>query len=454
MNAPASPIEQLHMSLPDIDWITDTPRVTRLSQDFSWFSPVLKGELNGKRADIVAKPRNEEEIRQLVAACARLRIPITVRGGGTGNYGQAVPLQGGLLMDMSGYNAFLWAKDGVGRAQAGIRLSEFDKEAQAKGWELRCIPSTFRSATLGGLFGGGFGGAGSITWGPLACPGNVLGVRAITIEPEPNFVELRGAEALAMHHVYGTNGLVLEIEVGLAPAHDWLESVVVFDDFDKALEFSDVIARAPGILKKEVGLLACPVPDYMTTLADHLEPGCHAALLVVAESCEQPMLEYVQRYGGKVTYRQTAAEVKATRRTIIEYAWNHTTLNALKVDKTLTYLQSSFTPGQHLEQVRLMEKLLGGKDGEVLLHAEFLRTMTGEVTCSALQLVRYTTPERLNEIIDIFRANGVRINNPHVYHLEDGKAQGELAPEIIETKKRFDPQGLLNPGKMRTWKNT
>ena len=453
MNAPATPIEQLHMSLPDIDWITDTPRVTRLSQDFSWFSPVLKTELNGKRADIVARPRNEEEIRQLVSACARLRIPITVRGGGTGNYGQAVPLQGGLLLDMSGYNAFLWARDGVGRAQAGIRLAEFDKEAQAKGWELRCIPSTFRSATLGGLFGGGFGGAGSITWGPLACPGNVLGVRAITIEPEPQFIELRGADALAMHHVYGTNGLVLEIEVGLAPAHDWLESIVTFDDFDKALEFSDVIARAPGILKKEVGLLACPVPDYMTTLADHLSPGCHAALLVVAESCEQPMLEYVERYGGKVTYRQSAAEVKATRRTIIEYAWNHTTLNALKVDKTLTYLQSSFTPGQHLEQVRRMEKLLGGKDGEVLLHAEFLRTMTGDVTCSALQLVRYTTPERLNEIIEIFRANGVRINNPHVDHLEDGKAQGELAPEIIATKKRFDPMGLLNPGKMRTWKN-
>ena len=94
------------------------------------------------------------------------------------------------------------------------------------------MPSTYRSATLGGLFGGGFGGVGSINYGPLARRGNVLGVRAMTIEAEPQIVELRGAEALRMHHLWGTNGLVLELEVALAPAHPWLESLVVFDDFD------------------------------------------------------------------------------------------------------------------------------------------------------------------------------------------------------------------------------
>lgn len=448
MNAP-SPIEQLQLALPDIEWITDTDRVSRFSRDFSWFSPVLKLALADKRADIVARPRTEEEIRQVVAMCARLRIPITPRGGGTGNYGQAVPLHGGVLLDMSGFNAFLWARDGVGRAQAGIRLAEFDRQIKPQGWELRCIPSTFRSATLGGLFGGGFGGAGSITWGPLAAPGNVLGVRAMTIEPEPQVIELRGDEALQMHHVYGTNGLVLELEVGLAPLHPWLESIVTFEDFDQALDFSDAVARASDIPKKEVGLLASPVPDYMTALADYLTPACHAVLLLTAESSEAPLLDLVARHGGKVSYRKTAEQAQAAHRTLIEFAWNHTTLNALKVDPTLTYLQSAFVPGQHLEQVRHMEKLLGGD--EVLLHAEFLRTVTGEVTCSALQLVRYTTAQRLTEIMEIFRANGVRINNPHVYMLEDGKAGGEMAPEIIAMKKRFDPQGLLNPGKMRTW---
>ncbi len=133
-------IEQIQQELPSLDWITDPLKIGRLSQDFSWFSPVLKRQLLGKRADIVVKPRTEDEIRQVASACARHRIPLTVRGSGTGNYGQSTPLHGGVILDMSGYNAFLWSRPGVGRAQAGIRLAEFDNAARPTGWELRCIP--------------------------------------------------------------------------------------------------------------------------------------------------------------------------------------------------------------------------------------------------------------------------------------------------------------------------
>lgn len=448
VNAPVHPIEQLHAELGDLDWVTDESRIARLSQDFSWFSPVLKRQLADKRAAAAVRPRNEDEIRRLVALCARLRLPITVRGSGTGNYGQAVPLEGGVLLDMSGYNAFLWARAGAARAQAGIRLWDLDKASKPAGLEMRCVPSTFRSATLGGLFGGGFGGIGSINYGPLAARGNVLGVRAITIEEEPQFIELRGPEALLMHHMWGTNGLVLEVEIGMAPVHDWLEAIVAFKTFDQALEFGDAIARAPGIVKKEVALMAHPVPEYLKQLGEYLPAGCHAVILAVAGFSEDPMLELVAQYEGAVTYRKTAAEVAASNRTLLEFTWNHTTLNALKVDKNITYLQSAFIAGQHVEQVKRMEQLLGG---EVLMHAEFIRNMEGNVTCTALQLVKFTTEERLQEIMQIYRDNGVRINDPHVFIVEDGKAGGELPQAVIDTKHRFDPLGLLNPGKVRAW---
>jgi len=450
VNAPAHPIEQLHAELADLDWVTDEGRIARLSQDFSWFSPVLKRQLEGKRAAAAVRPRSEEEIRRLVSLCARLRVPITVRGSGTGNYGQAVPLQGGVVLDMSGYNAFLWVRGGTGRAQAGIRLGDFDKAVKPHGQELRCIPSTFRSATLGGLFGGGFGGVGSINYGPLAARGNVLGVRAITIEEEPQFIELRGPEALLMHHMWGTNGLVLEVEVGLAPVHDWMEMIVTFGSFDEALEFGDAVARAPGIVKKEVCLLAAPIPDYMKQLAGYLPAGCHAVITATASSSEAPLLELVSQYAGTVTYRKTAEEAAASNRTLLEFTWNHTTLNALKVDKGITYLQSAFSAGEHLAQVKRMEQLLGG---EVLMHAEFIRNMEGNITCTALQLVKFSTEERLQEIMQIHRDNGVRINDPHVSIVEDGKAGGELPQAVLDIKRRFDPLGLLNPGKVRAWLN-
>ena len=65
----------LPRALPQLDWITDPRRVARLSQDFAWFSPVLKRDLAGKRGDIAVRPRTEAEIRQVVAACASAGIP-------------------------------------------------------------------------------------------------------------------------------------------------------------------------------------------------------------------------------------------------------------------------------------------------------------------------------------------------------------------------------------------
>lgn len=450
MNAPIHPIEQLHIALPDLDWVTEPARIARLSQDFSWFSPVLKRQLAGKSAEAAVRPRNEDEIRRLVALCARLRIPITIRGTGTGNYGQAVPLQGGVVLDMSGYNQFLWARGGAARAQAGMRLWDFEKESRAlAGLELRCLPSTYRSATLGGLFGGGFGGIGSINHGPLAARGNVLGIKAITIEEEPRVVEIRGAEALRMHHLWGTNGLVLEIELAMAPAQDWNEYLVVFDSFDDALEFGNAVAHAPGIAKREVAFFSADVCAYLKPLGDHLPAGRHAVLLALAPAGEMAMLELAAAHGGQVTYRKDAEEITRTHKTLLEYTWNHTTLVAFKSDRNITYLQSAFTPGEHLAQVRRMQTLLGQ---EVLMHAEFIRNIDGLVTCTALQIVRFTTEERLQEIMQIHRNNGVRINDPHVFIVEDGKAGGDLAAAVIETKRQFDPHGLLNPGKVRAWR--
>lgn len=53
--------------------------------------------------------------------------------------------------------------------------------------------------------------------------------------------------------------------------------------------------------------------------------------------------------------------------------------------------------------------------------------------------------------MQIYRDHGVQINNPHVYIVEDGKQNNKLDPAVLEMKRRFDPMGLLNPGKLRTW---
>ena len=139
---------------------------------------------------------------RVAAACVRHKVPITARGGGTGNYGQAVPLQGGVVLDMTALDTIEWQRPGMLRVGPGRKMIDIDRETRPDGWELRMHPSTKRSATIGGFVAGGSGGVGSVTWGGLREPGNVAAARIVTMEAEPRIIELREAEAQAVNHAY------------------------------------------------------------------------------------------------------------------------------------------------------------------------------------------------------------------------------------------------------------
>jgi hypothetical protein len=252
---------------------------------------------------------------------------------------------------------------------------------------------------------------------------------------------------LLLHHVYGTSGIVLEMEIALAPAHNWRECVIVGDGIENMLRLGDEIANSPGITKKSVTFFEEGIQPYLPTLHSFWPSGKSALFVVYAESASYSLKDWANRLGVGITYDEPHLDQVKRGKTILEYTWNHTTLHALKVDKTLTYIQSGFPAEQHIEHALKMKKLLGD---ECLLHLEFIRLKEGQMTFSGLQLIKYTNAARLDQIMQLHRDNGVYIANPHVYHVEDGK-QGQVNPDIVMTKLRLDPQGLVNPGKLRGW---
>ena len=66
---------------------TQPQKVRKRSRDFYWYSPILKRQLDHVTADAVVTPQDEAEVVAIVAACHRHKVPVTARGGGTGNYG-------------------------------------------------------------------------------------------------------------------------------------------------------------------------------------------------------------------------------------------------------------------------------------------------------------------------------------------------------------------------------
>jgi FAD/FMN-containing dehydrogenase len=425
-----------------IEIITDPIQIAKLSLDYYHFSPILAAQLKDKRGDLVVRPSNEAEVLQIAKICVKYKIPLTVRGAGTGNYGQCIPLAGGIILDTTRMHQINWIKPGLACVEPGVKMAAFDKEAREIGWELRMAPSTYRTATIGGFIGGGSVGMGSITYGQLRDLGNLQAVRVVSLEDEPRVLELRGDEVQKVNHAYGTNGIITQLEIPLAPAYPWAELIVIFADFIPAAKFGQALSDRDGIVKKLVSIHASPIPTYFHSLQNYLPEGQHCALVMVSEYNLESFFDLVREYGGEITYHKTAQEASKGI-SLLEFNWNHTTLLARSIDPNLTYLQTFYFT---LEKVEHFYHYFGD---EVMIHLEFIRA-GGKAIPAGLQLVRFTTAERLQEIISYHEQQGAAIANPHTYILEDG-GRKTIDKEQLAFKKLVDPYGLMNPGKMRAW---
>ncbi len=430
--------------------IDDNPVSVRAkSRDFFWYSPVLKARLDHVTADFVVAPRSEAEVIEVLRVCHAEGVPVTVRGAGTGNYGQAMPLAGGVVLHMKNMAAVKAVHPGRVIVEPGCLLKDVDAACKAhSGQELRMFSSTWATATIGGFIAGGSGGVGSVTWGSLRDLGNIIRLRVVTMEAEPRVLEFTGEELHRVSHAYGTNGIITELEMPLAPAYDWVDLFVTCETFPEAAAFGSDLADQDGILKKLVTVFEAPIAqDYFQRVAPHMAPGQALIGLMVAPHAMDGFLTFLaRRPGARLIYRSDAPDWPREPGPVFEYGWNHTTLRALKVDPAITYLQVRYAAPDHLEKI---EAVRAAFPGEVMQHLEAVRE-NGRTIYAGLSLVRFTTEARLDEIVRVHEDLGCMIFNPHRYTLEEGGRQS-VDDRQLAFKREADPKGLLNPGKMIAW---
>jgi FAD/FMN-containing dehydrogenase len=327
------------------------------------------------------------------------------------------------------------------------------------GWEMRCLPSTWVKSSLAGFFCGGSGGIGSITWGGINAADNVKSVTLMTCEEHPRVIRLEERDALRALHTYGTTGLMIEVEMRLAPKRLYDQLIVSSPDWEKLLTWSDAAARNPAWPKRLVTGFEWPIPSTFKPLQKHLRPEEHCTFLLVEQAVAPAVLASAAAAGLAVTYHVALAEpLKPPYLT--DYTWNHTTLWVMKTYPTYTYLQAGFGPNFRDQFAQLRARF----PGEILLHLEWCagnpkvmdeadggRLITGEnIGVGAIPIVCFRSEERLQEIIDYCHEIGVFIANPHVYTLEDGGRHPNIEAKRA-LKADTDPHGLLNPGKMKTY---
>jgi FAD/FMN-containing dehydrogenase len=424
--------------------VTSPAVLDRLSHDFYWYSPILRPLLAGKTGDIAVQPVTIDEVLAVMRFASRHEIPVTVRGAGTGNYGQCVPLHGGIVLDLSLMDKLEGiTADGVAVCQPGLRLGVLETEARKQGWELRMYPSTLVKASVGGFLAGGSGGIGSVAHGGLRDFDNVRGFEVVTMEEEPRVVMHEGPAIHEILHAWGTNGVLTRIWFALAPAVDWVQVTAAFDGYEQGFAFAESIAVDAAWVKRLVTVFEWPIPSFFTPVKKIIREGKTLVLIMIAKAQLDDLLKSATAAGGGITF-SGAYDGPRTQPLLSDYTWNHTTLWAMKANPAYTYLQCGFSAGDCREQFRLLRERYGD---EILFHIEFMKNGEGAVIPGAIPVVRFTTEERLNDMIAYCRSIGVFVANPHVNYLEDG---GRFRADNIQlrAKQRYDPRGLLNPGKM------
>jgi FAD/FMN-containing dehydrogenase len=430
---------------------TDPRTLASSSGDCYHFSPVLIPQLESRFADAIVFPSNEQELKDVIAACVAARVPITPRGGGTGNYGQGVPMHGGVLVNTRRMNQIFAITSDIAHVAAGVNLWNIEREAAGVEAELRMFPSTIRTSSAAGFITGGSGGVGSVQWGMLRDGDNIRHARVLTIEAEPQAIDLYSAEALRdVLHNCGLTAFVTEVTFALATLTRWHQYIYAFDDFANALRWGEQLANDDSLLKRLTTVFEWPIPSYFTPLVKRDAcPDGKALLFLITDRDPTAMSALMAGANATLTLHlapETAESAVSSRGfQIYDFTWNHTTQWAMKHDSNLTYLQDIYDRSLLHEQLQARRTRFGE---QVSAHIEFIRGADGLVRPGGLSIVRYQGQQQLWDVIQWCEAHGIRIANPHTHYLDDDVRW--YGDNFLAAKQRWDPHCLLNPGHLHT----
>lgn len=432
-------------ALGDVPSDTDPAIVRRKSRDMTAnFSPVMKEDALAHVADLIVQPRDKADVLRIARAAALARMPLVMRGAGTCNFGQGIPLAGGAVVDMTGLSKVLWAKDQRVRAEAGARLSAIDEVTRPTGWELRIHSSTRKVATLGGFVGGGHAGVGSCVYGILRDRGNILGLEMVSVEEEPRVVQLSGDRVNLVHHAYGSNGIITELEMPLAPAWSWQEAIVVFPAFMTAVRFAHALANSDGIVKKLISILSAQVWQMMRPLRPFGRDGTDGMVLaMVAAPFLEAFQSLVREFGGEVTAQAPEGQ-GPYRIPIYEMAWGHTRMHVNREHPEIVGNVGLYLEPDLIASIERSHRRFSHLQG---MHFEVKR-FDGKLSFQGSPYFRYTTEEQVADVMRGMADDGAMVANNHTFLVKEGGMKS-VDGDDAGFKLAMDPHDLMNPGKLR-----
>jgi len=413
-------------------------------------------------------PGTTSEVAAIAELCHAQRVPLYVRGGGTGYSGGAVPLHGGLLVSMERFNRILEIDEQnlLVVTEPNVITGRLQEEVEKVGLFYPPDPASLDESVIGGNIAENAGGPRAFKYGTTRR--YVLGLEVVLPDGEvirtgskavKNVVGYDLTQLLAGSE--GTLGIITQAVLRLVPkppAHATLRAT--FDSVDAAVEAVTELIRArvvPATVELVDGECLAAVTRYLGG-AELAPPGTAGLLIVEVDGMAQAVAEEARlveaacRSGGATEVLRAATEDE--RREL--WRVRRELSPALKTIATLKVNQDVVVPrGRVPELFRLVAALKRefdvaipcfGHAGDGNIHVNIM--VDGADPAAVARA--HAAQRRLFEGVVSLEGS---ISGEHgIGYTKAPFLSLELSHEAIALMKRvkhaFDPRGILNPGKI------
>ncbi|MCC7233238.1 MAG: FAD-binding protein [Bacteroidia bacterium] len=419
--------------------------------------------------EVVLKPGSAKEISSILKYCNEKKIPVTPRGAGTGLSGGALPVFAGVVLSTVRLNRIIRIDERNLQAVAepGVINQEFQDAVIEKGLFYPPDPASRGSCFLGGNLAECAGGPRAVKYG--VTKDYVLNCEVVLPNGE---IIWTGANVLKNSTGYnltqliigseGTLGVITKIVFRLIPLPtENLLMLVPFFDARKACEAVSAIFRA-GITPSGLEFMERECIEYVMKYVDvkiPLKEGIKAHLLIEVDGNDRDVLmkecekisDILQNFDcDEVLFADTAqrkAELWKARRAAGEAVKSH---SIYKEEDTV--VPRAELPVL-LEGVKQIGKKYGfksvcyGHAGDGNLHVNIIRENLSEEDWNE------KVPRGIREIFELCVKLGGTISGEHgIGFVQKKYLDIAFTPVQIDVmkgiKKVFDPNGILNPGKI------
>jgi len=241
----------------------------------------------------VVLPDSEAQIAAILALCHRLKVPVVARGGGTGLSGGALPLASGVTLSLAKLNRILSvdAAACTARVQCGVRNLAISEAAAPYGLYYAPDPSSQIACTIGGNVAENSGGVHCLKYGLTLH--NVLRVSGFladgsAVQFGSGALDAAGLDLLAV--VVGSEGMlavITEVIVKLTPKPQLARCIMAsFDDVETAgAAVANVIGR--GIIPAGLEMMDKAMTAAVEAFV-HADYDLNAAAILLCESDGTP----------------------------------------------------------------------------------------------------------------------------------------------------------------------